>query len=578
MKKGIIILAISLALFIAFPCCEDFLTKEPQGVAFQDSFLNETGIDVLLIAAYRGLNGLPSGGYAFGAGATNWLFGSVASDDAHPGAYANNAYVDQIGQYNLMTNSRYINNRWQYHYESIERANDVLRAIERTEGVSEGKLTNLKAQAMFLRAYYHFELVRVFKKIPYITEDLEDPTKVSNDIDVYPNIVSDLQYAVANLPPKQAEAGRCTKYAAMAVLARVYLFMHDYAAAKTQLDGIISSEEFQLMDSFHDNFRIATENNKESIFEIQAAANDGTGGTTSLIEMRGCATVAPEVVSGWGYFQPTQNLVNAFRVDANGLPMFDTFNDNNLAHDQGLLSSDTFIPTDELLDPRLDWTVGRRGIPYLDWGIYRGYDWVRVQSNGGPYMTKKFFFYKSEKSSALDLNYPEGANANNFRYYRYAHILLWRAEVAVEENDLEYALQLVNMIRNRAKNSPVVMGKCNTYELKKPQEEIAEFTDFSQPAANYKVEPYSSFPDQNYARNAVRWELRLEFATEGHRFFDLVRWGIAAETLNEFIKKDEQIFNYMKGRAFIAGKHEYCPIPENQLALQPGVLTQNDNW
>jgi hypothetical protein len=287
--------------------------------------------------------------------------------------------------------------------------------------------------------------------------------------------------------------------------------------------------------------------------------------------------VAPEVGAGWGYFQPTQNLVNAFRVDANGLPMFDTFNDNNLANDQGLLSSNTFIPTDDLVDPRLDWTVGRRGIPFLDWGIYRGYDWVRVQSQGGPYMTKKFFYYKSEKATALDLTIMEGC-CNNYRAYRYAHILLWRAEVAVEENDLAYALQLVNMIRNRAKNSPVVMGKCSTYELNKTQDVLATFTDYTKPAANYKVEPYPSFPNQDYARNAVRWELRLEFATEGHRLYDLVRWGIAAQTLNAYIQKDQMIFNYMKGRSFIAGKNEYYPLPQTEVDLEAGVLKQNPGY
>jgi len=168
-----------------------------------------------------------------------------------------------------------------------------------------------------------------------------------------------------------------------------------------------------------------------------------------------------------GFHHPSQNLVNAFKVDVNGLPLLDSFNDTDLKNDQGVLSSETFVPFTNVVDPRLNWIIGRRGIPYLDWGIMRGKDWIREQPKSGPYIYKKNMFYKSELGvNSTTSGWAKGVNANNYRAYRYAHILLWRADVAVEENDLETALYYVNKVRARTANQ-VVMGLCMTYELPK---------------------------------------------------------------------------------------------------------------
>jgi hypothetical protein len=172
--------------------------------------------------------------------------------------------------------------------------------------------------------------------------------------------------------------------------------------------------------------------------------------------------------------------------------------------------------------------------------------------------------------------WANGVNANNYRAYRYAHVLLWRAEVAVEENDLETALMYVNMIRTRARDGSRVMGLCTTYELPKGVEPVV---DYNQPAANYDVQPYPSFPDQNYARKAVQHEMRLEFAMEGHRFFDLVRWGIAAETLNAFISQDIEFRDVMNGAVFDEGTDEYRPIPKTAIDEQGSdALVQNPGY
>ncbi|MCK7532449.1 MAG: RagB/SusD family nutrient uptake outer membrane protein [Marinilabiliales bacterium] len=187
-------------------------------------------------------------------------------------------------------------------------------------------------------------------------------------------------------------------------------------------------------------------------------------------------------------------------------------------------SNGTFIPTSHLLDPRVDWTIARRGIDFLGWGIHPGNSWIREQNYGGPYMTKKFMHFKSEQS----LNsYMSGFdNGKNYRIYRLANILLWRAEIAVEENDYELARTLVNRVRTRAKNSKPVMGLCTSYS----NLESNPVVDYTKPAANYKIEPYPpghpAFSSQAEARKAVRMEMRLEFATEGNRFFDLRRWRL----------------------------------------------------
>jgi hypothetical protein len=267
--------------------------------------------------------------------------------------------------------------------------------------------------------------------------------------------------------------------------------------------------------------------------------------------------------------------------------LFDTFNNTDLKNDEGIASTDEFIPATDLLDPRIDFTMGRRGLPYMDWGIMRGRDWIRDQSWGGPYNTvEKTFFYKSERNSlSTTTGWQTGINANNIRYLRYGQILLWRAEIAASENDLPTALNYVNQIRTRA-GAEVVMGKVNTYKLPitvNTGDTWKTFVDFTVPAANYKVGTYPSFPDKNYAMKAVQWENRLEFATEGFRFFDLRRWdkanpGSMKATLEAYAAADQrQRPDVMKGTSFDE-KDKYQPIPQVQLDLQPGVLKQNTGY
>jgi len=364
----------------------------------------------------------------------------------------------------------------------------------------------------------------------------------------------------------------------------------DYASAKPLLDDIINSGQFSLVSKFFDNYRIATNNNAESIFEIERCVNDINESLNGEVGIGLNAPYAPELGMCCGFHQPTQNLANAFKVDPNGLPLFGTFNNTDLKNDIGIASTDEFIPATDLLDPRIDFTMGRRGLPYMDWGIMRGNDWIRDQAWGGPYNTaEKTFFYKSERNSlSTTTGWQTGIDANNIRYLRYGHILLWRAEVAAYEGDLATALKYVNQIRARAGNE-VVMGKVNIYKLPvsvNTGDDWKAYVDFTQPAANYKIGTYTSFADKNEAMRAVQWELRLEFAMEGMRFFDLRRWdklpaGMRVDmkaTLEAFALADQRIRpDVMKGVTFDE-KDKYQPIPQIQLDLEPGVLIQNPGY
>lgn len=240
----------------------------------------------------------------------------------------------------------------------------------------------------------------------------------------------------------------------------------------------------------------------------------------------------------------------------------------------GISSTKEFAPSEQLVDLRLDWTVSRRGIDFLGWGICPGSTWIRTQDNGGPYMTKKYMHFKESQGSQNGSGFE---NNRNFRMYRLAHIILWRAECAIEEGDLNKARELVNQIRERIKKSTPVMGLCKTTLF----DGTTVTVDWDKPAANYKTETYpaghNAFSSKEKAQMAVRHEIRLEFATEGQRFFDLRRWGIDIEVLTDYIARDNEFRKFMKDVKYSA-KKRYWPLPQAQLDIQPGVLKQDPDY
>jgi len=577
--KSIIVFITSTGFMLTCSCSEEFLTKEPPGVAAGSVMSSPEGVESILIGAYSYLRGRNMFG---GALCTDWMYGSVTSDDCYYGPYP---IYPPLERYEATPSHPYMGQRWLDCYNGIQRANNTLEFLaenQRSEKlIPEERALQIEGEAKFLRAWFHFQANKIFENIPYIKTKAELdpllPEKVPNPDPAWNLIEEDLQFSIDNLPGTHppGEPGRIHKYAAEAVKAHVHMFQKEFSQAKPLLDDIINSGSFELVPNFYDNYDMMHENNRESVFEVQASTT-----STAYYSVMPAGSVffqrGPASCGGWGFFQPSQCLFEAFQVTSEGLPVLDIEDREPLASDMGIWSSETFVPTDHLLDPRVDWTIARRGVDFLGWGIDVGYDWMRDQRESGPYMTKKYMHLKSEQGLN---NYGTGFyNGKNYRMYRLTNILLWRAEIAIEEDDLELARSLVNQVRNRAKCSIPVMGLCTSYENlgKDP------VVDWTKPAASYKVEPYPeghiAFASKEEARKAVRMEIRLEFATEGHRFFDLRRWGIDDEVLNNYIARDAAFRTFMTGVKYDPEKHDYWPLPRTVVDEQKGILNQDSAY
>lgn len=555
-------------------CNEDFLTKDPPGVGLEPQLLTPTGVETLLTGTYSAMQGT---GMFGGAMVSDWTYGSGASDDAYKGTSSGDQInFNMVERYEALPTNAYMRERWRDCYNGVARANKTLEFLWATTTIPADRAKTIEAEAKFLRAWFHFQANKVFEKIPYIKTEKEmgvAPETVPNTDAGWAGIEADLQYAIANMTAAKYnnEVGRANIYAAKAILAQAHLYQNEHALAKPLLDDILANPAYILVD-YSWNFDMTHENNTESIFEYQAAT---TATSYSSVLMSGAIKhqAGPASCGGWGFYQPSKVLFEAFQVDAAGLPILDIAARAPLATDMGITNTGTFVPTTANLDMRVDWTIARRGVDYHGWGIHPGVSWIREQPNGGPFMTKKYMHRKIE--SSLNTNGSGFYNGVNARMVRLAHIILWRAEVAVEENDLDGARLLVNQIRNRAKTSTPVMGLCSSTSNLGTNPVV----DWTKPAANYMVEPYPvgapAFANQVEARKAVRMEIQLEFATEGHRFFDLRRWGIANTVLNDYIARDRLFRSFMNDAVYNPTQDDYWPLPQDQVDLQAGVLTQD---
>jgi len=316
-----------------------------------------------------------------------------------------------------------------------------------------------------------------------------------------------------------------------------------------------------LLPHYSDNFNAEFKNSCESVFAAQASVNDGTYGLNSNIG--DVLNLPHNQTLGYccGFFQPTQFLVNHFKTDpSSGLPYLDTFNDEDVKNDWRIPSTDTFTIYDGTLDARIDWTVGRRGIPYLDWGDHPGKDWIRdLPENFGPYSPKKNSYYKSQEDLYTDATgWANGMTAMNVNLIRFADVLLWAAEVEIEIGDPLKAMVFINQVRARAADqSGWVLKSSGPYAPN---------------AAKYKVGLYTAqdFENQEHARKILRFERLLELGMEGHRFFDLVRWGIAKEEIQGYLDKEKIKRTYLMNVTFKKDVNEYFPIPQSQIDLSAG--------
>lgn len=567
MKNLIITAFVTTGLLLG--SCKKALDYTPTGVLSSADLTSQTAIEGLVTAAYAGIGN----GDMIGPIYSMWAYGSVRSEDSYKGGGGTGdvGEVDALEHYNLVTPTMgaFVTRTWQNLFKSISRANVALRAVNSLDEAAFPLKKQRIAELRFLRGHSYFLMKQLYKNIPIFDETATDEQilKTSNTLpneESWNKIAADFQYAIDNLPVSQTEIGRANKYAAQAYLAKLRLFQaytqdvnHKVIGINqarlqevvTLTQAVIASGKYSLSPDIANNFLPETENGPESIFAIQFTINDGTtAGRLSYEDGLNYPHGAPQY-GCCGFHAASQNLVNAHTTDANGLPNFETFNNANAN-----LSTAT-------VDPRLDHTVGIEGHPYkYDASKPFSNSWVRDAGVYGNFHTMRFQ-QLATSSSYFKLG-PFMGTAKNYDILRYDDILLMQAEAYIELGQPDKALPLINQIRTRAAAS--------TGRLKK--------ADGTFPS-NYKINNYSVAGwTQEYARKALRFERRLEFATEGHRFFDLVRWGIAEQALNDYVNVEKTKRTYLATAKFTAGRDEYLPIPQSEITFTNGLYKQNPGY
>jgi starch-binding outer membrane protein, SusD/RagB family len=589
-KYKLIILLGILGMITFFACKKNFLTRPPQGVLAPSSLANSTGVQAILVGAYHALLGEVN----WGSAPSNWTFGSVVGGDSYKGSVASDqGDITNLENWSYLVANPYLDQKWLAVYHGIQKANDVLRTMALATDISAADQATISGEARFLRGYWHLEAKKVWKNVPYVGESvtLDSATLVSNIdasgnyVEIYPEIEADFTYAMNNLPTTQPQPGRANKWAAASFLAKTYMFEHKYTEAKTLFDQIIASgttakgDKYALVH-FEANFNAATDNSAESVFAVQASVNDGSGTNGNYGDNLnfpngggpgGCC----------GFDNPSISLANSYKTDVNGLPLFTTFNTGNNV-------SDPATPYVGTLDPRLDWTAGRPGIPYLDWGPYPRNSWIRDLSGDGWMSPKKNVYPQSAigtvSSTETSFWGPTQMDAVNVNLMRYSDVLLMAAEAETEVGSLHQATVYVNMVRARAADPTGWVYKNSTYSAS-----TGTYTVNATPADNYLIKQYpADFADKATARQAIHFERKLELGMEGHRFFDLQRWdngGSMAAELNALATAEYSrpgFFSFNTGAKFTANKNEIYPLPVNEIDAQnskgPMLLKQNPGY
>ncbi len=564
MKKIIYLIAI---VCTALACSEDFSEVPATGALSEESLANAQGVDLLLTGVYSILNGTRNGGSAqqFGTGTDNWWI-DVMSDDAHKGSTdSDQSTLRDLEIYEINTNNGYIRAKFQIMYAGVNRANAVLSLIE---SIPDEDFSAQAGQAHFLRGFFYFELTKIFGNVSLISIENYRNFEFNqpNDGPLWDQAEADFQAAI-DLLPTSSDGGRPTKGVAQAFLGKTHLYQQEWPEALAQLTTVINSGEFSLNAEYNNNFIASGELSSESLFAVQHQADQGNspnGNIGSLLSQPGGGPYG----SCCGFFQPTIDLANAFKTDGSGLPLLDTYNDSDIANDYGVLSEEPHTLETGNLDPRIDYTVGRRGIDFNGWGPHVGSNWIRSPFTdiSGPYLNKKTAFQVNEEESQNgNGGWGQTHSGLDYNVMRYADVLLMAAEAAVETNDLGTALNYVNQVRTRAKDMSYVV--------------TTDENDVVINAPNYSIELYAGFGDQMMARKAVRFERRIELGMEGHRMFDLRRWGVTVDVLNTYIMNEARtITNFgQKANAYIS-TYDLMPIPLGSIDLSGNILNQNPGY
>lgn len=546
-------------------CGDSYLDTPVQNAITADILAeSQAGVDASLIGTYKMLNGFTNTvGNTWGAAPSNYFY-NFASDDHHKGSEpsdnADGAY--EINLYQWSTGLKSFRDKYAAVYEGINRANKTIilaNKLSANDPRTVAANTIVIGEAKFLRAYYHFEAYKMWKNVPYINEeDVQTNNFIkTNKEDIVPKLIADLDDAILKLPANKTAVGRSDKTVATALKGKIQLYVKDYTNALASFNAVVNSNKYSLTPCYFDNFNVATQNSTESLFAFQGTVKDGDGdGSNGNYLERLAAPHSGSHTGCCGFNNPTQDLANSYRVDADGLPVAN-WNSKTIK-----------VGDADPVDPRLDWVMGRTGVPYLDWGLHSD-GWIRGNGWAGYNSAKKNMKLTTDAAGA-SWN-AEQVHAKNVEFIRYADVLLMLAECEVEIGSLERARELVNMVRKRAGNcaqGPV--GGSITVPINH-----ASIT-----WATYKVSEYtSSWTNKEAARDAVRRERRLELASEGHRIFDLRRWGILETTINNFRTYEKTV---IKGALDAAGpveaRHYVFPIPSNEIDLSGGVMEQNEGF
>ena len=604
MKKVLLYSAFALGtLTMSTGCGDNFLLLTPVSSTSEATLSDAAGVDYLLTGAYSSFNSMLSSAGGMGeASLTNWVWGDIAGGDANKGSTASDQPdLTQIETWAWSTANGYIKNRWDAVYESVKRCNAVISLATKLAD----QLPNANeviAQAKFIKGFWMFEGIRVYgPAIPYVTvEDFEASTdpqvsnvdESGNYVYIWSKVEQDLKDAIDGLPETWGgDYGRATKWQAKAVLAKLYLYWASpydgsagygdsskYALAKTYLDDIITSgvdakgQKYTLADTYQALWHYETSDwTGESVFDVQFTFNGNTSQTASPHHTHATEFSGALGYGGWGFYQPSYEFVNNHIVDANGLPLsFAEYTAHKPLTTPGTDQTDLSIFT----DPRLDVSAGRFGVPYQDYGIPSGLStFVRDSGNGGVYLNKKQHGWKAERAGAATTN--PTSTAMNYHVIRFADILLMRAEVAYFEGDYTTVIDIVNQIRTRAAKGFVAAeeGTVGSYSM----ENLVDGKTVAGAAANYRIGLYpASYATADKAWDALEREIRLEFGMEGHRWFDIARWGKAAERLNAYAKAESKYL----GKFINTYQTNWVnfPIPQSEIQTAQGRFVQTPAW
>lgn len=541
--KNAALIASAVTLSMATVSCDDMLDTKPQGSFTSEQIGENEAIDLMTAAYATLLCHYFGNNESFAGPINNWVM-DVRSDDALKGGdgVTMEGYMHQLEIGNVQSNNDVINFKWRNNYYSISRCNTAIKAILAGGNLDESSKDAFVAEMKTLRAYYYFDMYRLFEKFPYFDETVEDPSSVRADQytrrEIMDFIKDDLKDAYNKLPESQTQVGRFNRYVAASILARVALFDSDWATAGEYADYVIKSGQYELYPNFLDMSKPDFNNRYESVMAVQFSSANSPD-QYNFCNCLNC-TYSENNLYGNGddFYLASQDLVNAFRTDANGLPYLD---------DNQNLASVTTADYAGNVDPRLDFTVGRIGMPWRSYTYNE--KWCRNLELYGQYSGKKPYPSPDDPEVKTGI-VPWGASSLNYIIIRYADVLLMKAEALVELNsNLDEARNLVNQVRAKAARSV---------------DPSYSPIDCNPMIANYAVGQYSATAwNQEYARKAVRHERRVELAMEGLRWFDLLRWGNAVEVVNKYYQFEAEYQPYYSG-ASLSADELYFPIPLNQ--------------